>query len=115
MSNKTNVARCDFVVQLEETLENLASDFELKDLCRAMAMSRASLHRKVTKGTGKYISSYVRYFRLKKAYALLLTTNQPISDIAFSIGFSNLAYFSRCFKEQYGVSAKAIRQKNRGT
>lgn len=110
-----SATECNFLTQLDKTLETIALDFdfELSDLCRTMAMSRTTLHRRITDCAGISTSLYIRSFRLKKAYELLQTTNQPIGDIAFSVGFSNIAYFARCFKEKYGESARAIRQKNR--
>ena len=108
-----NISECDFKTQLDETLEIIAFDFDftLQDLCRAMGISRTSLYRKIKECAGVSISIYIRTFRLNKALELLQTTNQSIGDIAYEVGFSNIAYFSRSFKAEFGESATAIRQK----
>ncbi len=48
---------------------------------------------------------------MKKAAAML--TNNPeynISDITYMLGFSSPKYFTKCFKEQFGVSPSAFRK-----
>lgn len=108
-----NTIECDFKTQLDKTLESIAFDFDftLQDLCTEMEISRSSLHRKIIACEGVSISIYIRAFRLNKALELLHITDQSISRIGFEVGFSNSAYFSRCFKEQFGMSAKEIRKK----
>lgn len=107
-----NEENCDFLNQLDATLAELAYDFEfgITDLCRTIGMSRTSLHRKITTCSGKSISIYIREFRLAKAYELLTNGRQPIGHIAYSVGFSDLAYFSRCFKALYGQSPTDLRK-----
>jgi len=54
---------------------------------------------------------YVNEYRLAKAKALLLTTKDSICEIAISTGFSDNSYFTRKFKELYGISPSAMRRK----
>lgn len=109
--NKVEV-KDNFLDELDTTLTAYAYDFEfgISDLCKALGVSRTSLHRKVTICSGKSISIYIREFRLSKALELLQTTTHPISDITYRVGFSNLAYFSRSFKEKYGESPTEFRK-----
>jgi len=109
--NKSEVT-CNFLDQLDTTLAAYAYDFEfgITDLCKVLKTSRTSLHRKVTTCSGKSTSIYIRDFRLAKALVLLQTTNQSIGTITYSVGFSDVAYFSRCFKEKYGKSPSEIRK-----
>ncbi|MDQ4140910.1 MAG: helix-turn-helix domain-containing protein, partial [Bacteroidota bacterium] len=44
----------------------------------------------------------IRTFRLKRAAQLLDKNCGNISEIAFSLGFNSLTYFTKCFKDQYG-------------
>ena len=108
-----NEVNCNFLAQLDRALAAYAYDFEfgIKDLCKALNISRTSLHRKLTTCSGKSTSIYIRDFRLSKALELLQTTNLSIRDITYNVGFSDVAYFSRCFKEKYGESASEIRKK----
>lgn len=101
-----------FLKELTETLERLAFevDFDIHQLCRNMGMSRSSLHRKIRASADRSTSIYIREFRLKKANELLLSTEKSIKKIAFEVGFSDLAYFSKCFKLLYKVSPRKMRR-----
>lgn len=85
---------------LDENLEN--EHFDIAALCQAMLMSRMQLHRKLTALSGRPATLFIRSHRLGKAVELLETTGLSVSEIAFKTGFSNPAYFSRCFKEEFG-------------
>jgi len=100
-----------FLQDLTEALEQLAfkPDFEVQQLCKTLGMSRSSLHRKIRASADRSTSIYIREFRLKKAQNLVLSTDMPIKKIAFLVGFTDLAYFSKCFKLLYGVSPKKLR------
>ena len=65
-------------------------------------MSRVQLHRKLKALTGKSASNYLKYVRLSRARKLIEEDKGNISEIAYSVGFSSPAYFTRCFKEEYG-------------
>lgn len=95
-----------FLAELNRVLESLAleREFTITDLCRKLATSRTSLHRKITHFTNKSISIYIREFRLQKAYEKLQEESKSVSQIAYEVGFSDLAYFSKCFKAYYGFS-----------
>ncbi|MEM6316289.1 MAG: AraC family transcriptional regulator [Bacteroidota bacterium] len=95
---------------LDRVLENIAFDteFSIPELCKMLALSRTSLHRKITQSAGQSISLYVREFRLRKAYELLQSGELSVSDVAYEVGFSDLAYFSKCFKKVYGVAPSRL-------
>ena len=87
---------------MEEELDNAA--FSAEDFAKAMHMSRMQLHRKLKALTGQSTSQFIRQYRLHIAALRLKKAEGNISDIAYSVGFSNPNYFSKCFKEMYGVS-----------
>jgi transcriptional regulator GlxA family with amidase domain len=45
----------------------------------------------------------LRTARLKRAYQLLLTTNLSVSEVAYQVGFTAPSYFTKCFKDEYGM------------
>jgi AraC-like DNA-binding protein len=79
-----------------------------------MAMSRTTFYKKFKSLTGMAPVEFVRDMRLQRGRQLLDAGTNNVSEVAYSVGFSNPKYFSTCFKEKYHVSpseyqkAKAI-------
>ncbi len=68
-----------------------------------MGMSHTNFYRKVKSLTGHSGKELLQNVRLKRAVQLLSQNNLRISEIAYMTGFTNPKYFSKCFKEKYGV------------
>ncbi len=63
--------------------------------------------------TGSSFTQYLKDFRLERAAEKIRNTNARISEIAFSVGFNNLSYFTRSFKDKYKMTPKAFQIKNK--
>ncbi len=87
------------------------SDVTIGDMADAEAKSRSGLQRKMKQMLGITPLDFLREARIKRASHLLLTTNDSVSEIAFSCGFSDPKYFSRTFKSSMGMSPKEYREK----
>jgi signal transduction histidine kinase/DNA-binding response OmpR family regulator len=85
-------------------------DFDIHRLCRALTMSRAQLHRKLTALTGMSATHFIRSIRLQRAKELLQTTDLTISEIAYEVGFRDPNYFSRTFTEEFGTPPSETRK-----
>ena len=83
-------------------------DFNIEDFCSEVAMSRTQLHRKLKALTGKSASIYIRSVKLSKAKRMIEDQKGNISEIAYSVGFSSPAYFTKCFKEEFGYPPSSI-------
>ncbi|UCF64395.1 MAG: response regulator [bacterium] len=94
-----------FMARVIEIIENHISeeDFNIEQFAEEMYMSRMQLHRKLRALTGKSASLYVRSFRLLRSRKMIEDGMGNISEIAYSVGFSSPAYFTRCFKKEFGV------------
>jgi AraC-like DNA-binding protein len=79
-------------------------DFQVDDLCRAMAMSRTAFFNKLKAVTGKAPNDFIRIFRLERAAELLSAHELTITEVADKVGFSDPKYFSSCFRRHFGVS-----------
>jgi signal transduction histidine kinase/DNA-binding response OmpR family regulator/ligand-binding sensor domain-containing protein len=79
------------------------SEFSAEQFCREVGLSRMQLHRKLTALTGQSAGDFIRLMRLKRAAQLLEAQSATVSEIAYEVGFNTLFYFSKCFKEQFGV------------
>ncbi|MCW8980508.1 MULTISPECIES: AraC family transcriptional regulator [Altibacter] len=62
---------------------------------------------------GSTVNNYIQKSRLGLAKHLLISTQLNISEIVEKIGLSSKSYFSKVFKEQYGITPSEFRQKNR--
>jgi len=80
------------------------SSFYIDGFCKAVGMSRMQLHRKLKALTGLSASAFIRSERLKLAAQLLKESDANISQIGYTVGFNDHAYFSKCFKEMYDCS-----------
>lgn len=89
---------------VEGNLSN--SDFGASELSKEMALSRMQLHRKITALTDHSTSSFIRHIRLTRAIKLL-EAGEPVSQVAYAVGFSSLSYFTKVFKEEFGMVPSA--------
>jgi signal transduction histidine kinase/ligand-binding sensor domain-containing protein/AraC-like DNA-binding protein len=78
------------------------SDFGSDEFCREIAMSRSQLHRKLKALTSQSASEFIRTLRLKRAASLLKESHMSVEEVSFRVGFNSPAYFTKCFKSQYG-------------
>ena len=83
-------------------------DFSVEDFGQEIGMSRTQVHRKLKAITGKSTSQYIRSIKLSRAREMLRDPEGNISEVAYAVGFSSLAYFSRCFKEEFGHSPSSL-------
>ncbi|SHK99895.1 AraC-type DNA-binding protein [Chitinophaga jiangningensis] len=99
---------------LMEQLSTGISDIrEMEDLARAGCMSVATLKRRFRALYGCGPMEWIWKMRLQRAGLLLRSGQEPVRDIAYSTGFSDVSHFYRLFRKQYGVTPVAWRM-NKG-
>ena len=86
------------------------SNLSVEELSRELGMSRAHMYKKMLQITGKTPIEFIRIIRLKRAAQLLRVSQQNVSEIAYQLGFNNPKYFSRYFKEEFGVLPSAYQE-----
>ena len=96
---------------IEDNLTN--SEFVVEDLGRALSFSRMQLYRKFKSVRGLSANEFIREYRIKKAALLLRETDLNVSEILYTIGFTNRSYFSKCFKKTFDMSPKEYSNKYR--
>lgn len=94
-----------FIRQAITILESHISDssFSVEQLAAQLNLSRMQLHRKLKALTNQSATEFVRNLRLQRAASLLAARSGTVSEIAFSVGFESLSYFSKSFKEKFGM------------
>lgn len=101
-----------FITRFREVVERRMHDSELsvEDIAAEMNLSRVQLYRKVKNLSGASPVELLRTARLNRGYQLLLTTDKTVSEVAYAVGFSAPAYFTKCFKDEFGMVPGDVRR-----
>jgi AraC-like DNA-binding protein len=93
----------EFLDDLKSVIEKNLSDpdFNVEDLSKRLYMSRATVYRKVLAIIGETPTDFIRSCRLKRAAQLLNSNYGSVTEVAFEVGFTSRAYFTKCFKEKF--------------
>ena len=94
-----------FLKQLHSIIQKNLSDseFGVEDIGKQIGLSRVQLYRKVKAMTGSSVVDLLRKARLAKAKRLLESRSMSVSEVAYDVGFSAPSYFTKCFKDEYGM------------
>ena len=98
--------KSEFMKHFEECLEKRYQDPDLsvEDIGRDMCLSRVQLYRRVKAISGKTPVELIREKRLAHAHALLTDESLTVSEVAYRVGFSAPSYFTKCYREFYGIA-----------
>ena len=113
-TDKGNAATSIFFTRFKDVVEAKLEDSELgvEELASEMNLSRVQLYRKVKAITGASPVELLRTARLKRGYQMLMTTDMSISEVAYKVGFTAPSYFTKCFKDEYGILPGDVRGGN---
>lgn len=102
-----------FLERVQKVLDTnlVESSFHVNEFSKAVGMSRMQLHRKLKVLTGLSTTEFIRSQRLKLAAQLLKASDINISQVGYSVGFNDHAYFSKCFKKVYKCSPSEYAKK----
>ena len=102
-----------FVTRLREVIrDNMGdSDFSVERIGEEIGLSRVQLYRKVKALTGQTPVELLRKARLERSRRLIEKTEKSVSEIAYEVGFTSPSYFNKCFKDEFGISPGAMREK----
>lgn len=93
---------------IEENLN--ANDFNIDTIAGTIGLSRSAFFKKLKSLTGLAPVDLVREIRLNKAAKLIETTDDSITEIAYSVGFRDAGYFGKCFRKKYDMTPKEYRK-----
>ncbi len=77
------------------------NDFNIETLAREMGMSHSYLYKRIKLISGQSVNGFIRFLRLRKAAEFLITTNDTVSEVAYSVGFSDVKYFREQFSKLF--------------
>ena len=96
-------------IALDFIQKNIAEQLTVGDIATACGYSEAYMMKLFKRMTGSTCVEYINSYRLKECAERLLTTDDKVVDIAYSLGFNNISYFNLQFKRSYGLTPKEYR------
>lgn len=96
-----------FLKIFEENISN--PDLSVETIAAEMGLGYSQLYRKIKSLTNYRPVELMRVLRLEKARRLMHDTEKTISEISYEVGFSNPAYFTKCYREQFGETPSDTR------
>jgi AraC-like DNA-binding protein len=106
------------VVQVEKILGSYFQDHAekrlptVKDLAEQVFLSPGYLSDLLKKETGKNAQDHIHFYLIEEAKNLLLATNKPVGEIAYTLGFEYPQYFNKLFKQKTGKTPVKFRSLN---
>lgn len=91
-------------------LKNPSTNYTLDKISRDTGLSQAKLQEGYKFLFGRTVTEYIRHVRLETSRELMETTDLNISQIVYSIGFTSRSYFSKIFKEKYGMTPMELKK-----
>lgn len=88
---------------------NLSRDISLDDIVRHVGMNKSAFCTFFKQATGKTFIAYLNECRIEQACRLLREKNNPVSEICYAVGFTDIPYFNRLFKKSKGCAPSAYR------
>ncbi len=86
--------------------ENINNRLTLEQVCKSVHVSASHLNRIFNKNSGTSVMDYIMCAKLEKSKGLLRESSMNISQISYDLGFSSIHYFSRLFKQKYGITPR---------
>ena len=99
------------ITKIEENITD--SDFSVQGLVDEMNTTQDQLYRKIKALTGLSINHFIRSVRLKNAAQLLRKNKWNVGEVMFKVGFNNPSYFTRSFKNEFGVAPSKFMESNK--
>jgi len=87
---------------MEDNLDN--GDMVVEDLVKELAVSRSVFFKKLKALTGLAPIEFIKEVRIKRAAEYITTGEHSISQVAYMVGINDPRYFSKCFKQMYGMT-----------
>ena len=103
-----------FLENVLQSIENHIDneEYTVEQLCKDVGLSERQLQRKLKATANKSPNQLIRSVRLHKAKEYLIMKDENVSDVAFKTGFTNMSYFTKCFKAEFGMMPSEMLSKS---
>ncbi len=96
------------ILLIENNLSN--NTYGVNELYAGMQMSKSNFYRKLKSNTDLSPNELIRFVRLKKSTPLLIEAKLSVNEIAYDMGFNSPSYFTRCFKQHFGIAPSEYKE-----
>lgn len=96
------------ILLIENNLSN--NTYGVNELYADMQMSKSNFYRKLKTNTDLSPNELIRFVRLKKSTQLLIEAKLSVNEIAYDMGFNSPSYFTRCFKQHFGIAPSEYKE-----
>ena len=95
-----------FLRKAVEVVEKYMDDPELdiERFAEEMGVSRMQLYRKFEAFANMTVKEFIRSVRLKRAAQMMEQGSMTVSEVAWAVGFKDMSYFRKCFKDEFGMT-----------
>lgn len=105
----------EMMLNVYRFIEEHYKEVELSELACELGYDLYFLSRRIKKLSGRTYTELVQSKRLSQAQYLLENTNLSVADIGQAVGYDNLSYFHRIFRNKYGISPGQWRRDRKNT
>lgn len=99
--SKTEINKIHQAVDFIES--HISTPLSIPLLCKHFGLTPNKIQAGFQSVFSKTVNEYIRHVRLENAQVLIATTDLSISEIVYRVGLNSKSYFSKIFKEQYGI------------
>ena len=96
---------------MEKNMDN--GDLVVDDVVKEMAVSRSVFFKKLKSLTGLAPVEFIKEMRVKRAANLIESGEFNMTQIAYMVGINDPRYFSKCFKQRFGMTPTEYKDRNK--
>ena len=106
---KSDACKDPRMIEIMNYIQANYIDVTLEDLAKKFYLSKPYLSKYIKEKSGMTFGEFVKKIRMKKARALLKSSNMTVENIALSVGYQNVEHFNRLFKKAYNMTPMQFR------
>ena len=106
---KSNACKDPRMIEIMNYIQANYIDVTLEDLAKKFYLSKPYLSKYIKEKSGMTFGEFVKKIRMKKARALLKSSNMTVENVALSVGYQNVEHFNRLFKKAYNMTPMQFR------
>ena len=99
------------MTRMLQYLNEYHTNVSLEDLSKHFGRSKSYISHMFKKSAGVSIREYCNHLKLEDIKRILLTTDKPVAEVTYDVGFHDVSYFVHLFKEKYGESPLQFRKR----